>query len=214
MRVDDLFPPEVIEEDIRKMLGGAAMSAAILASPNVAKAPTGPSDDISPKEAQVLAQTIWGEARSHGEAGMRAVGHVIKNRAEAKRPRLFGSGIIGVATKDWQFSCWNRNDPNRERMEKMVELDKQIRMAVSPDGSPFEEWYEKFLKTGEGREYKAWLEAKRIARGILAGRSSDPTEGALFYHTTDVTPKWSRAMEPSGQINNHIFYKGPERKPN
>lgn len=210
MRVNELFPPEYIEEDIRKMLGGAALGAALMAAPDVAKAPNLPSENISRREAQVLAQTIWGEARSHGREGMTAVGHVILNRAQAERPRLFGDGVEGVATKNKQFSCWNNGDPNRDRMQEMVKLDDQIRRGISPDGTPFQDWYQNFLQTGEGREYKAWLEAKRIARSILAGRSADPTEGALFYHTTAVTPKWSKRMTPSGQIANHIFYRGPD----
>ena len=205
MRVDDLFPPEVIDEDIRKMMGGAALGAAIMASPTTAKAPTEEPMAISQREAMVLAQTIWGEARGHGEEGMRAVGHVVVNRAESGKPRLFGDGIVGAATKDKQFSCWNPGDPNRDRMAHMAELDQQIRRGDTPDGTPYEVW----SKTGEGQEYRAWLDAKRIARSILAGKSNDPTGGALFYHTTAVHPKWSTRMTPIGQIANHIFYRGP-----
>lgn len=208
MRVDDLFPPEVIDEDIRKMVGGAALGAALIGA-TAAKAPVITPDPVSQEEAKVLAQTIWGEARSHGDEGMRAVGHVIVNRASAQKPRLFGDGVVGVATKNKQFSCWNHGDPNRDRMEHMADLDRKIRMKTTPDGSPFDEWYTKFQQSGEGREYKAWVEAKRIAASILAGKSSDPTNGALFYHTTAVHPKWSDKMTPIGQIANHIFYRGP-----
>lgn len=205
MRVDDLFPPEVIDEDIRKMMGGAALGAAMLTA-TPASAPAEEPTAISPKEATVLAQTIWGEARSHGAEGMRAVGHVVVNRAQSGHPRLFGTGVVGAATKDKQFSCWNPGDPNRDRMAQMTELDQKIRLGETPDGTPFQVW----IKTGEGQEYSAWLEAKRIARSILAGKSSDPTGGALFYHTTAVHPKWSTRMTPIGQIANHIFYRGPD----
>lgn len=199
------------------MLGGAALGAAILAAPTGANAPgaSAPTETIPSHEAQVLAQTIWGEARSHGEEGMRAVGHVILNRARAEKPRLFGDGVAGVAKKHnqrnvFQFSCWNPNDPNRRKMARMAELDQMIRAGESPDGSPFQEWYEDFIRSGEGQEYRAWLEAKRIARSILAGQDSDPTRGALFYHTTGVTPYWSKKMTQIGRINNHIFYRGPD----
>lgn len=205
MRVDDLFPPEIIDEDIRKMMGGAALGAAMLTA-TPASAPAEAPSSVSQKEATVLAQTIWGEARSHGEEGMRAVGHVVLNRAQSGHPRLFGSGVIGAATKDKQFSCWNPGDPNRDRMAHMTEIDQQIRSGLTPDGTPLQVW----MKTGEGQEYSAWIEAKRIARSILAGKSSDPTGGALFYHTTAVHPKWSARMTPIGQIANHIFYRGPD----
>lgn len=205
MRVDDIFPPEVIDEDIRKMMGGAVLGAAILSSPTTAKAPAPDPDPISKQEAMVLAQTIWGEARSHGEDGMRAVGHVVVNRAQSGKPRLFGDGVVGAAKKNKQFSCWNPGDPNRDRMKYMAELDLKIKRGELPTDQPMDVW----IKSGEGQEYAAWLNAKRIARSILAGKSNDPTQGALFYHTTAVHPSWSTRMAPTGQIANHIFYRGP-----
>ena len=70
-------------------------------------------DDIS-----VMAGTLWGEARSEGEQGMIAVGNVIMNRVAAKS--WYGDHIKGVCLKEWQFSCWNDNDPNKQ---KILELD-------------------------------------------------------------------------------------------
>lgn len=208
MRVTDLFPPEVIDEDIRKMMGGAVLGASLMAATPVQK---DPEPVPFTQEAMVLAQTIWGEARSHGREGMEAVGHVILNRANSGKDRLFGSGIEGVATKRKQFSCWNPGDPNRVKMEKMAELDEYVSRSEAPDGSDFNTWYQAFVKTGAGQEYRAWREAKQIARGLLSGGNPDPTGGALFYHTTAVQPSWATRMTPSGQIANHIFYRGPNQ---
>jgi len=148
MRVDDLFPPEVIDEDIRKWMGGALAAGAIAASPlgiaNHQK--NNPDVDFAKnsiaQDVSVLAQTMWGEARSHGPLGMLAVGSVIKNRAESDRGLTFGHGIKGVALKSKQFSCWNPGDPNREKMKEMREIDQAIRTKTSPEAdTPFDEWF-------------------------------------------------------------------------
>ncbi len=61
-------------------------------------------------EVDVLARTLWGEARGEGFAGMVAVGFTIKNRAA--RPGWWGKDITSVCQHPWQYSCWNVKDPN------------------------------------------------------------------------------------------------------
>jgi spore germination cell wall hydrolase CwlJ-like protein len=56
------------------------------------------------------------------------------------------------------------------------------------------------------RDHQLWLTAKRLATDILAGRSADPTGGALFYHTTGVQPAWSRGVMPVAQVGSHLFF--------
>jgi spore germination cell wall hydrolase CwlJ-like protein len=56
------------------------------------------------------------------------------------------------------------------------------------------------------REHRLWLAAKRLSAEILAGRSVDPTGGALFYHTTAVAPVWSRDLSPTARIGEHLFF--------
>jgi len=65
-------------------------------------------------EVDFLARTMWGEARGEGDKGMQAVANVIMNRVAKKS--WFGTGIIGVVLKDWKFSVWNLNDPNRAKI--------------------------------------------------------------------------------------------------
>lgn len=77
-------------------------------------------DDID-----VLARTIWAEARGEGRAGMSAVASVIVNRA--RNPRWWGGpSIASVCQKPWQFRCWNPNDPDRAKL-----------LAVTTDDSAF-----------------------------------------------------------------------------
>jgi spore germination cell wall hydrolase CwlJ-like protein len=161
-----------------------------------------PAVAYKPQESQnlkYLALTIWGEARNQGEAGMRAVGHVIKNRAESER---WGDNIKDVVLQRKQFSSWNANDPNKDAMQDMLEIDRMFR--DHPEG--FDEWETKFMKSPQYQEYKAYREAKKVAKGILNGSDPDPTKGALFYHTTGVHPVWAKGQEPIAKFADHIFY--------
>jgi len=210
MRIDELFPPEVIDEDIKKMVGGAVLGAALLASPfNSGHRPddvihhTGPSfEDI-----KIMANTMWGEARNLGVQGMNAIGHVIKNRADVHAPH-FGNGIKGVALKPKQFSCWNPSDPNRSEMSEMQKIENYFKTKQPPPGEKsFDDWVKKFKNSPQYPEYRAWLEAYELAKDILSNKSTDPTNGALFYHTKGVHPSWSKGVKPITADANHIFYK-------
>ncbi|HEY0044366.1 MAG TPA: cell wall hydrolase [Allosphingosinicella sp.] len=152
---------------------------AAVAHTEAAQAPIS-DEDIDVVDAHWMALTMWGEARNQGEEGMRAVGHVIANRRAAK---THGTYVTDTVSAAWQFSCWNKNDPNRALMLAIEDL---------PEG---------------GAAHRQWLAAKRIAAEILAGRSADPTGGALFYHTTAVSPAWSRGEVPVTQIGSHLFFR-------
>lgn len=71
------------------------------------------TDKFSDKE--ILARTIWGEARGEFERGMEAVACVILNRVKSG-VTWWGTDIRSVCLKPWQFSCWNHNDPNRAKL--------------------------------------------------------------------------------------------------
>ena len=139
-----------------------------------------PAAEIDVVDAHWVALTMWGEARSGGEEAMRAVGHVIDNR---RRSGLHGRYATETVSKAFQFSCWNRNDPN---YQAMLNVDR--------------------LREG-GEDHLMWLAAKRLAAEILAGSSADPTGGALFYHTAAVAPRWSAGLTPITQIGGHLFFR-------
>ena len=135
--------------------------------------------EIDVVDARWMALTMWGEARGGGEAAMRAVGHVIDNR---RRAGLHGAYVTDTVSHAFQFSCWNPGDPNLEAMMNVDSLP-----ATSED-------------------HRRWLVAKAVAQEILAGRSDDPTGGALFYHSVDVAPAWSRGVAPVRRIGGHLFF--------
>ena len=127
----------------------------------------------------VLARTLWGEARGEGSAGMQAVASVILNRvAIAKRTggAWWGNDVIGVCQKPYQFSCWNRNDPNRAKLLNVNEADIYFATAM------------------------------RIARRAIAGVLDDPTMGATHYHAAGISPAWAHGEKPVAVIGRHIFY--------
>jgi spore germination cell wall hydrolase CwlJ-like protein len=66
----------------------------------------------------VLAQTMWGEARGEIEEGKKAIANVVFNRFNAKK-WFSGDTISKTCQFPWQFSCWNKDDPNREKMLKL-----------------------------------------------------------------------------------------------
>ena len=144
--------------------------------------------DLDVVDAHWMALTMWGEARGDGEAGMRAVGHVIDNRRRSGRnPTTYVTDTVSEA---WQFSCWNPGDPN---------LAAMLNVEALPANS---------------HERLMWQAARRLAEEILSGRSEDPTGGALFYHSVDVAPRWSRGIAPAGAsagtCSSHRRDKAPE----
>lgn len=80
-----------------------------------------------------FARTLWGEARGETDAGMAAVACVIINRFENKK--WYSGKTLGETaklcvkgSKYHQFSCWNKDDPNRDKMLKLtyVELKREL----------------------------------------------------------------------------------------
>lgn len=133
---------------------------------------------LSEEDVRLLAATVWGEARSEGEDGMRAVAHVMVNRIGER----FGEDLATVILSPKQFSVWNRGDPNRRLVARLAHDPSSV--ATDPE----------------------WLVADRIAREVLGGQSVDPTSGALFYHTRAVRPRWARAGQGRQVIGQHVFY--------
>jgi N-acetylmuramoyl-L-alanine amidase len=144
------------------------------------EAPAAPTQQIDVVDAHWMALTMWGEARSGGEEAMRAVGHVIDNR---RRSGAHGTYATETVSEAWQFSCWNKGDPN---YAAMMNVD-----ALRPDSE----------------DQLMWLTAKRVAEEILSGQSADPTGGALFYHTAAVSPRWSAGLAPVSVIGGHLFFR-------
>lgn len=126
-------------------------------------------------DVDTLARTIYGEARGESQAGKVAVAFVVINRVHGKA--WFGRTIRGVCRKPWQFSCWNKSDPNRARLLAADESDPDFR------------------------------DSKLAALAVVQGRAgADPTDGATHYHASYISPRWARDRLPVGCIGSHLYY--------
>jgi len=74
------------------------------------------------KEIDLMARTIWGEARGEGQLGMQAVANVIMNRVN--RGGWWGATISDVVLKPYQFSTWNESDANRNKARSVDTSDQ------------------------------------------------------------------------------------------
>ncbi|MFT8587379.1 cell wall hydrolase [Acetobacter papayae] len=129
---------------------------------------------------QVAARTAWGEARGEGTAGMQAVLCVGMNRLA--RPAWWGRDICGVFLCPWQFSCWNADDPNREKLLAVTEADPQFQTALA------------------------------LAQRLVSGSLKDITSGADSYYDTRLphAPAWAASRFYRCTIGHHAFYRvGP-----
>lgn len=55
-------------------------------------------------------------------------------------------------------------------------------------------------------DMSAWRTAERVARTSVQ-TLIDVTEGAIYYHSVEVSPRWKYTMNVTVRIGRHIFYK-------
>lgn len=80
-------------------------------------------------DVDVLARTVYGEARGEKLDGMQAVAWVILNRAKRGPPR-FPEAIAEVCKQKWQFTCWAPGDPNAKVCAAATEADPYFALAL------------------------------------------------------------------------------------
>ena len=55
---------------------------------------------------------------------------------------------------------------------------------------------------------RPWQTAQRVAADALAGRSVDPTRGALYFHRADLGRlAWTRPLHLAARIGSHVYYR-------
>lgn len=74
-----------------------------------------------------LAQTLWGEARGEDDEGMKAVCCTIINRFNSGK-WFAGKTIEDTCKMPYQYSCWNKSDPNRPKLLRLtyIELKREL----------------------------------------------------------------------------------------
>lgn len=135
----------------------------------------------NPVEFECLAQNAYFEARNQSKLGQIAVSHVVLNRMMSDR---YPDTICEVVKQGEQNSNGSM---------------KRNRCQFS--------WYCDGL-SDVPRDSLAWGEAQIIAIEALQlyKDNGDITNGALWYHSKNVKPRWSSHYIPILTIDDHIFY--------
>ncbi len=60
-------------------------------------------------------------------------------------------------------------------------------------------------------EPRAYDQVQQVASIMLNGSERRLTDGATYYHTRAVNPRWSRQFNRTAAIGVHLFYKPPRR---
>ena len=128
----------------------------------------------------ILSRTIYGEARGeyhkNGVSALIAIANVVMNRVHQQN--WFGKTIQEVCHKPWQFSCWNKNDPNYPLL-----CQEHI-------GDPL---------------YKICLD---VAEKVSTHTWPDLTGGCDHYYAPSLClpPRWAVGKKPKCQIGQHLFF--------
>lgn len=129
----------------------------------------------------LLALCAWREARNQGFNGMLAVCWSIRNRVYRSGKTWWGDDWEEVILKPWQYSSFNKNDPNAS------------------------------LLPGDPAADLTWGSALACAERAYLGTGVDPTLGATHYYNPKVVttpPAWVTAPKTvfKLQIGDHKFY--------
>ena len=54
---------------------------------------------------------------------------------------------------------------------------------------------------------KTYARIAKLSSMILNGAFSDVTNGATFFHASEVSPSWSKKFQKTRKIGRHIFYR-------
>ena len=138
------------------------------------------------KQRECLARNIYFEARNEPFAGQFAVAMVTLNRVHDKQ---FPNSICEVV---YQGLHWPSGHPKRDRCQ----------FSWYCDG-----------KVDDVKNKRAYMESETIADlameqyKTIKAKGLDITEGARYYHTYEVSPRWSKVYPKVGRIGDHIFYR-------
>ncbi|PWE39629.1 cell wall hydrolase [Pseudomonas prosekii] len=136
---------------------------------------------VTEKDRDIFARTLWGEARGESLAGQIAVAWTIRNRVnDGKANSWWREGYAGVCQAPYQFSCWNKNDPNFA-----------------------------YLSGAKTIPFRELAQARIAADQVINGKVADPTGGATHYYaaTMPKPPAWTKGAEQTLKLGRHRFFK-------
>lgn len=137
---------------------------------------------------QVVAMTIWAEARAEPIEGEVAVGCVIRNRL--LRPMRYADTWAKVCLARWQFSCWIPEGGEQNYRLLLARCDAALKGTLP------------------------WpAQADWIAQGIISGAIEDRTGQATHYYAPRAmtpigkVPPWAKGLTPM-KVGSQLFFSG------
>lgn len=125
------------------------------------------------EDLKYMALTVWGEARGEPYPGKVAVAWVLYNRAVHDNMSL-----QAVATAKWQFSCWNKGDPNNSLI-----TDPKFNTNI-----------------------QSFRDSMAACIEVLDAENPDATKGSRHYCVTTLNPDWAKGHTPVYTVGMHKFY--------
>lgn len=151
-------------------------------------APTADQVDSSEsKQISCLAANIYHEARGQNIIGQVAVALVTLNRVKSER---FPDTICKVVH---QAKYYTKQNGIRVPKKHMCQFSWYC------DGKP---------DTIANKKVYNKIQAVAYYVYALHDYLLDITKGALYYHSTKVSPRWKYKLKQTTQIGDHIFYAG------
>lgn len=123
----------------------------------------------------LMALAVWREARGETSLGQACVAAVIHNRAHDAKHR-WPRHVVDVVTQRWQFSAFNKDDPNA---------------LLFPKAREAAQW-EHAMRAYDER--------------ALFTEVADALARMNHYHTTAIAPKWAEGHRPLLTVGHHHFY--------
>ena len=115
----------------------------------------------------LLARLIYGEARGESIWIKRAIADSVINRTG--KNKWWGNTLREVILKENQYSCFNKNDPNRIKLLNPTKYDK----------------------------LRVWEVCLIVAMETLPMDNNDDSNGATHYYDTSIKePEWARNKKP------------------
>ena len=132
---------------------------------------------IRPIDIRITGLTVFGEARGEPRKGQFAVAQVIRNRALANNtyPAV-------ECLRPYQFSCWNKNDPNYPILQAVLRGVRDIPSIF-------------YRIADDVLNVRVLLDEIGDARYYMTKR--------LYY--SDKRPSWANKLKVVAEIGNHVF---------
>lgn len=136
--------------------------------------------ELSDYQRDILIRTALGEAAGEGPEGMEAVLHVILNRANSGKYPSDPANVALQGNKKTGYHAFSAWN------------------STDKEGNNPKKW---------SKSSAAYETAEQALNRVLGG-GADPTGGAIYYHTPNVSPSWSNKANTNGtkRIGNHVFY--------